>query len=1798
MAGEETQQDIVNPAGPVDNTVNAGVPMPENGGAAAAGPAAQVGQQNALQGQQQVVITQDMFNQMMGKIATLQAAAAAGQREGNAGKSDVKASTSTTINCTVPTLKPGMNYKEYERAVKIWSNASGLPKSRWAALLIHQLPEKDRYGSLKNHVIDHIGDDHLNEEDAFDKMMSKMKEFMQEHKFVRGVQWLGKLLNSKQGSKMELETYFQALEGMFKEGQDEFETEVHDFIKSCLLVHHCTSLSSETLGHIVQQVNIDEINKDDNKTLFEEIKAMMRKSKTAVNALKRPAIVNIAGMEENDLDESHDEKDYEAYLAMKRSKKEAEKKKSFRHDERKKEEMNDNCFTCGKPGHQSRSCPEKQERMERLKKKLLARGQVWDNKDGTWSHPNGETYTYPDPVHKGKKHYSSRLTSNAEFRENASYDHGKELEKRKAAAQRQKIKDKQAEKDSIDDLEKQWQEALVGISEAERKELEDGTELFDGDALLDFDDYDNNGTFMSVCHDVKINSVNITSCTPGHAIVDTGCQKTCASMDWIKEYIQNLPEKFKKMVRTKESSNSFRFGNPEVFYSKKYFLLPVKFGNHIKCLGVDGLDNDIPLLLSRENIKALGIGLFYPKGAENNFMTIGGSDEKIGMDNIHGHDWIDIMPGEDDWSANRKIDEVLINLSGADQSELVFVNGAKNSEKKYMKIHGQMAHPPKARMIEFLKKSGHWCDLSQAVVDKVYENCPAMDCKAREQCQKTKKVAWRDVNKLGDLVAVDLKISKGNEKDILYIVDVATSFVIARIIENKSTSHVTEKLYEAWYGNSFPPIKTLLSDNGTEFTGIVMEEFCEKMNIKHKCTIPYTPQMNGSCERIHAVVDANVSRLCQGDHSLSLRKALSAAVFAYNSCETKTGYTPAQLVFGQHAGVGGLLEMTPAQLSEKNDIPDSLAGQMRAREEALANHLSIKADQKFKEMLRRKTVPGKEHKPIGSWVYFKRSQEIEWKGPGKILAAADNEVVILMGNKPYRARQDDVILLGERELKEMGAAANNSDETEADVEQLSDGGSEDNSLPSPGTIGSDLEMSRSSEVDQISTQVTVDIEHSVSDVNNDQVGNITLRPAGLKSADSQVREQPEKNAGEVDSDATVMQEQNRVPDAETLEPDQRVDPIGAAGTMGAPDSSQPRPRGRPRKAVKEGGQSLVRQPPKFKRGHRIEFQDKDGCWKRATVLNRSTAATKAAGKEYYDVSTDNGQKKRVCLEEGQEGWSDLSAQEERERQAGAEGGGDSHQVLFSVDEGAHEVYVQQVPFHLHKTDEVQKSKIEQLQKINSFGTFKREKLSKLSAEQKKLIIPSTWAVVYKHVNGKRVVKSRLCARGDIEGRGKKEGVRTDCPTASKPALRTLLSLAATHGWKLKSLDFSAAFLQGKPIERELYIMPPKDIREKDPDLVWRVVKRIYGLKDASRGWYLELDRALKSLGCKVSLTDNSYYTWKDSAGNIKGLLCVHIDDILFCGEPTFHTAVIEQIKKNYVIGAVEEEHFTFTGWDLKQDKTGISLTQTSFVEKIDLSKFEKIKTLQLNKDVVMPDFYQSMYRSLVGMIGWCTSVSRPDKAASATMFSMKLGKATLTDARSALRVLKHIKESPQTIKFSNLGNIQDVKIVSWGDSSYGKFIPGQTISGVITFLQGGDKLNVLDWSSKKLEVPVGSPLAGEVEASLEAYGRIKWMRSLVSDSTGIQDISAEIITDSKSLLDALGNCNMVKDKRSLVGISTLRAIPEFDNTKISWIAGKLHLADHLTKIGTNADILREVLRTGIYNYRTTPAISLVDVGSV
>ena len=87
--------------------------------------------------------------------------------------SQAVAKTATTTQVSVPKLKPGSTFKEFQRDVEIWKTTSLLPKTRLAATLINEMPEKDKWGGLKRYVIDHIGMENLNKEDALNKMMEK-----------------------------------------------------------------------------------------------------------------------------------------------------------------------------------------------------------------------------------------------------------------------------------------------------------------------------------------------------------------------------------------------------------------------------------------------------------------------------------------------------------------------------------------------------------------------------------------------------------------------------------------------------------------------------------------------------------------------------------------------------------------------------------------------------------------------------------------------------------------------------------------------------------------------------------------------------------------------------------------------------------------------------------------------------------------------------------------------------------------------------------------------------------------------------------------------------------------------------------------------------------------------------------------------------------------------------------------------------------------------------------------------------------------------------------------------------------------------------------------------------------------------------------------------------------------------------------------------------------------------------------------------------------------------------------------
>ena len=67
-------------------------------------------------------------------------------------------------------------------------------------------------------------------------------------------------------------------------------------------------------------------------------------------------------------------------------------------------------------------------------------------------------------------------------------------------------------------------------------------------------------------------------------------------------------------------------------------------------------------------------------------------------------------------------------------------------------------------------------------------------------------------------------------------------------------------------------------------------------------------------------------------------------------------------------------------------------------------------------------------------------------------------------------------------------------------------------------------------------------------------------------------------------------------------------------------------------------------------------------------------------------------------------------------------------------------------------------------------------------------------------------------------------------------MRLLLLQAAQRQWQLRSMDIKAAYLQGRKLDRVVFVRPPPEACEPD-DVVWRLETGAYGLCDAARVWY-------------------------------------------------------------------------------------------------------------------------------------------------------------------------------------------------------------------------------------------------------------------------------------------------------------------------------------------------------------------------
>ena len=130
--------------------------------------------------------------------------------------------------------------------------------------------------------------------------------------------------------------------------------------------------------------------------------------------------------------------------------------------------------------------------------------------------------------------------------------------------------------------------------------------------------------------------------------------------------------------------------------------------------------------------------------------------------------------------------------------------------------------------------------------------------------------------------------------------------------------------------------------------------------------------------------------------------------------------------------------------------------------------------------------------------------------------------------------------------------------------------------------------------------------------------------------------------------------------------------------------------------------------------------------------------------------------------------------------------------------------------------------------------------------QGKKVLGARWVFTVKRGADGTILrrKARLVAKGFLQREGW-DFFETSAPTSSKATLRGLCSMAAERDMEIWQLDIKTAFLNGE-LEEEIYIHQPPGFEEGER--VCRLLKALYGLRQAPRQWAAKLKEELEGLG--------------------------------------------------------------------------------------------------------------------------------------------------------------------------------------------------------------------------------------------------------------------------------------------------------------------------------------------------------------
>ena len=268
------------------------------------------------------------------------------------------------------------------------------------------------------------------------------------------------------------------------------------------------------------------------------------------------------------------------------------------------------------------------------------------------------------------------------------------------------------------------------------------------------------------------------------------------------------------------------------------------------------------------------------------------------------------------------------------------------------------------------------------------------------------------------------------------------------------------------------------------------------------------------------------------------------------------------------------------------------------------------------------------------------------------------------------------------------------------------------------------------------------------------------------------------------------------------------------------------------------------------------------------------------------------------------------------------------------------------------------------------------------------VMPSVWAMRRKRnltTNAITKYKARLNLHGGKQIYGMNY-YETYAPVVTWFAIRLLLIIAIILSLALRQIDFVMAYPQAD-IEMDMYMSLPFGIELKggnSDDYVLKLLKNLYGQKQAGRVWNEHLVEKLHSIGFTSSLIDECVF-YRDDV-----IFIVYVDDGIFLGKSDEQLSSIITELQNIGLKIEDQGHpADYVGVNIRQLSDGsYELSQRALIDSIiedvglNDAKTKPVPakvSLQLHAFKDAPPFSLDFnYRSIVGKLNYLAQTTRGD----------------------------------------------------------------------------------------------------------------------------------------------------------------------------------------------------------------------------